>query len=1370
MPFSPDDEIRENTPTNPPAHGPDNAGDASTSADAPTRVPTDGSAPDDAEAAPIPLGPSIEGYHLKEEIHRGGQGIVYRAIQLGTKREVALKVLLEGALAGKTTRRRFEREVELAASLRHPHIVNILDSGLSFDRYYFAMEFIHGIRLDRYLAQHRPPLDDILRLFIAVCDAVNYAHQRGVIHRDLKPANVLVDPEGQPHILDFGLAKPVHEHAAGDSTMQALSLSGQLLGTIAYMSPEQAAGSHDVDVRSDVYALGMIFYEALVGQPPYVVDGPLGDTLQRIARDEPAHPRQYRHVAPSGQQVDDELATILLKALEKEPVRRYQTAGELARDLTHRLHGEPIEAKRASGLYMLRKMIGRYRWQAAALGLFLVMLLTFLITFAILFTSERQAREHADRLATESLRAERKAREAEHEARIQRRDALRAQDQLRRALVRQHIRRGDLALERAELVDARDSYWRALAVDTSPAAIWALRRYYVQTADHGATLLSLLPHGPTSLSQDAAVAAIASTHETINVLQLATGEPLGWVHAPGPVTQVHVGPDGALAASGENWVRAWPPAQFAPSVAARVDSPADLQALIVTEQAAATFLVEAQRVRLVTGVDSAAELAVPLTGTVSGQPAYHSATGRLAVPTTSGIELVEQTAAGELRSRLVWNATPPIRAVHFADEDVLAVLSTSVHLLTLPQRGSPERFTLIGNTTNWQQMDIRGEAGLVGCAIQTGGQAAYDLGLFSSGDEPRTWPFAVEQIRHLRLKAREDVLVTVDSRDTVTSWVAPERKDHRRLVDNIVPSSWATAADGSVVLLADDRGRLVALNADHDATVRPILRPRLFGLGSTELSLAIDHAGQRAVVRDGTKLRFIELDTPTDVARNWNHTEFVVPERVALSSAGTLAALLSRTQVGERQRVYFMPWPAADRGPLPLADAPPPYELVGALVRSLAFLPHTDELLVARSNGELLRVAPADAAHPGSDPWLKIDAAPVDLAFSRTGEYLAVVADDHVIRVISVPQAAVIHRIPLEQPVASLSFNPRDDVLLTRGTDGAVSLLDPATGERIAHWRLPANTTRPLATWLGTMDAFVFSTDDAVYAYRYATADRLIEHNRPYAVQKRIAQQLAEGDAAAAWEAAVELAELDPAKSLEAQLTIAEVAVRRGSTAYQPAWAETLLEAQQPSRYFRLGHAAYDGEQFEIARRWLHRGRELAAGSLDPTTRLRLAQCDYLAQTYERAAAGFALVLADGALDPGQRPLVALQYTAALLMAEQPHAARAAARDITRQDPGSTTDIVATTFASVIARQITGVARENPQAVALDSLVGSIGVRSLLFRDDEHFFAGELARLRGEDAKATLAYQRCIDLSRDTWPANWARYRLQQMAPAGNDS
>ena len=158
--------------------------------------------------AQLPPQGLIAGYEILREIHRGGQGIVYQAVQNSTKRKVAVKVLLEGPYASKSAQRRFEREVELIANLKHPNIVTVFDSGITADgRHYCVMDYVRGQRLDQYIRSAGLCLEDALRLFVTICQAVNSAHQKGIIHRDLKPSNILVDHEGNPKILDFGLAK-----------------------------------------------------------------------------------------------------------------------------------------------------------------------------------------------------------------------------------------------------------------------------------------------------------------------------------------------------------------------------------------------------------------------------------------------------------------------------------------------------------------------------------------------------------------------------------------------------------------------------------------------------------------------------------------------------------------------------------------------------------------------------------------------------------------------------------------------------------------------------------------------------------------------------------------------------------------------------------------------------------------------------------------------------------------------------------------------------------------------------------------------------------------------------------------------------------
>lgn len=345
------------------------------------------------------------GYTVLNEIHRGGQGIVYQAMQQATHRKVAIKVLLEGVDASRAARHRFEREIELVAGLRHPNVISVFHSDQTPDGLRFCvMNYVHGVSITRFVRERHLGLREALRLFGTVCDAVNHAHQKGVIHRDLKPSNILVDAEGSPRVLDFGLAKLM-----GAAELSLVSQTGQVVGTLPYMSPEQTRGNpEEIDTRTDVYSLGVLLYELLTGRYPYAVTGPMAEVLRNIAEVEPTPPSRA-WTADSGvsagrgssaikglggrsglwfagwvgrgssswgrsSPIDDEVQTIVLKALTKERERRYQSAGELARDIEHYLAGEPIEAKRDSALYVLGKQVRRHKAPVAAALAFLLLL------------------------------------------------------------------------------------------------------------------------------------------------------------------------------------------------------------------------------------------------------------------------------------------------------------------------------------------------------------------------------------------------------------------------------------------------------------------------------------------------------------------------------------------------------------------------------------------------------------------------------------------------------------------------------------------------------------------------------------------------------------------------------------------------------------------------------------------------------------------------------------------------------------------------------------------------------------------------------------------------------------------------------------
>ncbi len=271
-------------------------------------------------------------YELLEEIARGGMGVVYKARQVSLNRVVALKMILSGQLASEEDVARFRTEAEAAANLQHPGIVAIHEVGEHEGQHYFSMDYVEGTSLNELVRDNPLSTDRAARYVRQIAEAIHYAHGQGTLHRDLKPSNVLIDTTDGVRVTDFGLAKRIED----DSSLTA---TGQVLGTPSYMPPEQAAGQLDqVKETADVYALGAILYELLTDRPPFKADTPL-DTLTQVRDNEPAGPRLLNP------KISRDLETICLKAMAKEPSRRYPTADALAADLRRYLNREPIQAR-----------------------------------------------------------------------------------------------------------------------------------------------------------------------------------------------------------------------------------------------------------------------------------------------------------------------------------------------------------------------------------------------------------------------------------------------------------------------------------------------------------------------------------------------------------------------------------------------------------------------------------------------------------------------------------------------------------------------------------------------------------------------------------------------------------------------------------------------------------------------------------------------------------------------------------------------------------------------------------------------------------------------------------------------------------------
>jgi tetratricopeptide (TPR) repeat protein len=297
--------------------------------------------------------------------------------------------------ASSTQRRRFEREVEIVAGLRHPNIVTVFDSGLTEDgSHFFAMEYVEGASLDDWLLAGgaQSPLRERLHIFRAICDGVAFAHQRGVIHRDLKPQNIMIAADGTPRLVDFGLARPVPDSIIDGRS--DVTVEGSFLGTLRYAAPEQTRGDPNlVDVRSDVYALGVLLYEMLAGHSPYDLAGDPASMIETIRDVTPLPPSAHGRRVPGAIRIDRDLDTITLTALAKERDRRYQSASALRDDLDRYLAREPIEARRDSAWYVLRKLVQRYRWRASIAAGFLVVLIASSVVVSFLYHRARTEAE-----------------------------------------------------------------------------------------------------------------------------------------------------------------------------------------------------------------------------------------------------------------------------------------------------------------------------------------------------------------------------------------------------------------------------------------------------------------------------------------------------------------------------------------------------------------------------------------------------------------------------------------------------------------------------------------------------------------------------------------------------------------------------------------------------------------------------------------------------------------------------------------------------------------------------------------------------------------------------------------------------------------
>src|SRR5216117_1459293 len=348
-------------------------------------------------------------YELFQEIARGGMGVVYRARHLNLERIVAVKMILAERFASQQIVRRFQGEVTAAALLRHPNIVAIHDVGIHDGQHYFSMDYVEGQNLSQLVGNRPVPPSKAARYVKLIGEAIQYAHQQGILHRDLKPSNVLVDTSDQPRITDFGLAKrfgvppsggqasgpekagtPNEPAEAGTPYMSSFTLSGQMLGSPNFMPPEQASSQRGkVGRHSDVYGLGAILYYLLTARPPFQAES-FESVINQLLNTEPVSLRLLNSSVPP------DLETICVKCLQKEPAHRYQTAQELANELNRFLRDEPIKARPINRFEKAWRWCRRKPAVASLGGATILLLLALAIGSPIAAFSINRERQHAE--------------------------------------------------------------------------------------------------------------------------------------------------------------------------------------------------------------------------------------------------------------------------------------------------------------------------------------------------------------------------------------------------------------------------------------------------------------------------------------------------------------------------------------------------------------------------------------------------------------------------------------------------------------------------------------------------------------------------------------------------------------------------------------------------------------------------------------------------------------------------------------------------------------------------------------------------------------------------------------------------------------